>query len=161
MHTDEDSNESWWHTEPLCSSKGQPRCVIKSCRGSICAWNSKMICLGKFSWQRTLSPFWTQWGPLKFQIRAQEKKGFFFVVSAYAQLLNVSYGCRDLMQWLVKGRMGAAILPQMGLKPGEDWRACASWEWDVASHFFLSQVSTVIPPYPNMSISQDFSNCGW
>lgn len=62
-------------------------------------------------------------GLWSFKSGLRKKRGFFFVVSAYAQLLNVSYGCRDLMQWLVKGRMGAAILPQMGLKPGEELKS--------------------------------------
>lgn len=55
MHADEDSDESWWHTEPLRSSKQQARCVTKSCKGSICAQNIKIILIGKFSWQRYLS----------------------------------------------------------------------------------------------------------
>lgn len=46
---------------------------------------------------------------------AQKKEGFFSVVWASAQLLNVSYGSRDSMQWL-EGRLGIAILPQMGLQ---------------------------------------------
>lgn len=49
-----------WHTEPLRSSKQQTRCVIKSCKGSICAQNIKTILLGRFYWQRILSPFWGQ-----------------------------------------------------------------------------------------------------
>lgn len=72
-HTDEDSSESLWLTEPLCSSKHQPRCVTKSCKGSICEQTIKIILMGRFSWQRNLSPSWRQWGPLKFQNRAQER----------------------------------------------------------------------------------------
>jgi hypothetical protein len=51
------------------------------------------------------------------------QKGFFFVASAYTHLFNVSYGCRDLMSWLLEGRMGTAILPQMGFEIVEGLRS--------------------------------------
>lgn len=51
-----------------------------------------------------------------------EKEGFFSVVLALAQLLSVSYGSRDSMQWL-EGKLGTAIPPQMGLQ-SELWSMC-------------------------------------